>query len=79
MSIQKTASLDDYEVSEMLVKMDASEVIKEEGEERQEGDNEIGPISTNFPRKRIGCCRCPVNLRKLPDPNKLPDISIRIN
>ena len=46
---------------------------------RKEGENEIEPISTNYPRKRIGCCRCPVNLRKLPDPSKLPNIKIRIN
>lgn len=46
---------------------------------RKEGEHEIEQIYTNFPRKRIGCWRCPVNLRKLPDPSKLPDIRIRIN
>ena len=35
--------------------------------------------STNFPRKRIGCCRWPVNLKNLPDPRKLPRIEITIN
>ena len=62
--------------------LETSEVIKEEHkehEEREERDNEIELISNNFPRKRIGCCKCPVNLRKLPDPSKLPDLSIRIN
>ena len=38
------------------------EVIKEEGEVNEELENEI-ELSTNFPRKRIGCCRCPVNLK----------------
>ena len=56
-----------------------SEIIKEEHEEGEECENEIELISNNFPRKRIGCYRCPVNLRKLPDPSKLPDLTIRIN
>ena len=44
-----------------------------------EDEDEIEAIFGNFPRKRIGCWRCPVNLRKLPYPIKLPDIRISIN
>ena len=36
MSLQKSKSLEDYDVSEVLIETETSEVIKEEHEERKE-------------------------------------------